>query len=261
MTFRRLTAKPRVGLALISLLGALLAPLALSETYSSNVNKDAEDKLAAALTAFVGQPITIESSEPSPAKGIIEIQITDGPKLYATDDGEFFFLQGDLHGMQDGEVVNVTETGRISQRQALVGAIDINDMIVFSPEGETRDYINVFTDVSCGYCQKLHREIDQLNDLGIEVRYLAYPRNGIDSEGAKQLETAWCSDNRKEALTKLKSGVTVPNISCNSELIAAHFELGGKMGVRGTPAILTSDGRLIPGYQPAASLAKVLGLD
>ena len=119
----------------------------------------------------------------------------------------------------------------------------------------------MFTDVSCGYCRKLHREIDELNNLGIEVRYLAYPRNGMESEGARQLETAWCSDNRQEALTKLKSGVTVPSISCNRELIAEQFELGGKMGVRGTPAILTSDGRLIPGYQPAASLAKVLGLN
>jgi thiol:disulfide interchange protein DsbC len=249
------------GLGALSVVVLAWTAPASAETYSSNVHKDAQDKLTAAISAFAGVPIEIEDIKASPAKGLIEVQIANGPMLYATEDGEYFFLQGDLHAMRNDEVVNVTEEKRSIERRELIDGLNVSDMIVFSPEGETEDYITVFTDISCGYCQKLHREVEQLNNYGIEVRYLAYPRAGMGSEGAKQLETAWCSSNRQETLTKLKSGVKVPMISCNSELIADHYALGGQLGVRGTPAILTSDGRLVPGYQPAANLAKMLGLD
>ena len=249
------------GLAILGMLALAWVAPSLAETYSSNVHKDAEAKLTAAISSFAGVAIEIEDIKSSPAKGLIEVQIANGPMLYATEDGEYFFIQGDLHAMRQDEVVNITEEKRSIDRRELVGGVDISDMIVFAPEDETRDYITVFTDISCGYCQKLHREVEQLNEYGIEVRYLAYPRAGVGSEGARQLETAWCSENRQETLTKLKSGVKVPMISCDKELIADQYALGGQLGVRGTPAIVTSDGRLVPGYQPAANLAKMLGLD
>lgn len=248
-------------LGLAALLVAVAPMLVPAQNQADQVYADTQSKLTQALSEFVGQPITIEQIKQSPADGVLEVKIADGPMIYAMEGGEYFFLQGDLHEFRSGQVVNLTEEGRVDERLALVDEVSIDDMIVFSPEGETKDYINVFTDISCGYCQKLHREVEDLNDFGIEVRYLAYPRGGMDSEGARQLETAWCSDQRQAALTKLKSGVSVPQISCDSELIASHFALGNQLGVRGTPAILTSDGRLIPGYQPASNLAKLLGLD
>lgn len=232
-----------------------------AQTGAPAASAGAQSRLESALTAFTGVPIQIDSMQPAPIAGLVEVQIANGPMLYASEDGQYFFLQGNLHTLRDGQVVDLTEEKRSVERRALVDQVALNDMIVFTPEGETRDHITVFTDVSCGYCQKLHREVEQLNDYGIEVRYLAWPRGGVDSEGARQLETAWCSDNPRETLTKLKNGVQVPMISCDSERIAEQFALGGRLGVRGTPAIITSDGRMVPGYQPAANLAAMLGLD
>ena len=54
-------------------------------------------------------------------------------------------------------------------------------MIVFSPAEPAKGYINVFTDITCGYCRKLHLEMDDLNRRGVEVRYLAFPR-GVSSQ-------------------------------------------------------------------------------
>jgi thiol:disulfide interchange protein DsbC len=116
-------------------------------------------------------------------------------------------------------------------------------------------------DVTCFYCQKLHREVDQLNAKGVEVRYLAFPRSGIESEGAEKLATAWCADDQQTALTELKAGVELPVNRCEGNPIAAQYELGKEMGVSGTPAIVTSSGELIPGYRPAAALVALLGLD
>ena len=181
--------------------------------------------------------------------------------IYATDDGAYFFLNGDLHQANATGAVNLTETRRAEARQQQLASVSVDDMVVFAPEGPSRAHITVFTDVTCFYCQKLHREVDQLNAEGIEVRYLAFPRSGIESEGAEKLATAWCADDQQTALTELKAGVELPVNMCEGNPIAAQYELGKEMGVSGTPAIVTSSGELIPGYRPAAALVALLGLD
>ena len=220
-----------------------------------------KEQIAAALSGLAGQPIAVESVRPSPAPGIIEVQIENGPMLYATDDGGYFFLNGDLHRTNPSGAVNVTEERRSVGRQEQLAVVSIDDMVVFSPVGEVRDYVSVFTDVTCFYCQKLHLEVDELNAKGIEVRYLAFPRGGMNSDGAKKLATAWCSDDQQTTLTELKAGVELPINDCADNPIATQYKLGQDMGVTGTPAIITSSGKMIPGYRPAADLAAVLGLD
>ena len=217
--------------------------------------------MGAALSAFAGQPIGIESVRPSPAPGIVEVQVINGPLLYATDDGGYFFLNGDLHQVSVSGAVNLTEERRSLARKEQLAAVSLEDMVVFSPKGETRDYVSVFTDVTCFYCQKLHREVDQLNAKGVEVRYLAFPRGGINSDGAKKLATAWCADDQQTTLTELKAGMDLPVNDCADSPIAAQYQLGQEMGVSGTPAIITSSGMMIPGYRPAADLIVALGLD
>ena len=222
---------------------------------------DLKEKMAAALTGFAGQPIGIESVQSSPAPGIAEVQIENGPLIYATEDGDYFFLNGDLHQTSATGAINLTEERRAVTRKEQLATIPVNDMVVFSPEGETRDYIAVFTDVTCFYCQKLHREVDQLNAKGIEVRYLAFPRGGVDSEGAQKLATAWCAEDQQTTLTELKAGVELPVNDCADNPVAAQYQLGQDMGVSGTPAIITSSGLMVPGYRPADDLAALLGLD
>ena len=223
--------------------------------------QEIEDRMGAALSAFAGQPIGIESVRPSPAPGIVEVQVINGPLLYATEDGGYFFLNGDLHQVSVSGAVNLTEERRSLARKEQLAAVSLEDMVVFSPKGETRDYVSVFTDVTCFYCQKLHREVDQLNAKGVEVCYLAFPRGGINSDGAKKLATAWCADDQQTTLTELKAGMDLPVNDCADSPIAAQYQLGQEMGVSGTPAIITSSGMMIPGYRPAADLIVVLGLD
>ena len=222
---------------------------------------DLKDKMAAALTGFAGQSIGIESVRSSPAPGIAEVQIENGPLIYATEDGAYFFLNGDLHQTSATGAINLTEERRAVTRKEQLATVSVDDMVIFSPEGETRDYIAVFTDVTCFYCQKLHREVEQLNAKGIEVRYLAFPRGGIDSDGAQKLATAWCAEDQQATLTELKAGIELPVNDCADNPIAAQYQLGEEMGVSGTPAIVTSSGLMIPGYRPADDLAALLELD
>ena len=246
--------RARWAAVLVSLCAATLPAL-------NSLAQEAEERMATALSGFAGQPIAIESIRPSPAPGLSEVQIENGPMLYATDDGAYFFLNGDLHQADGDGAINLTEERRSVGRREQMASVSVADMVVFTPEGETLDYVSVFTDVTCFYCQKLHREVDQLNAIGIEVRYLAFPRGGIDSDGAKKLATAWCAEDQQTTLTELKAGVELPLNECADNPIAAQYQLGKDLGVSGTPAIVTSTGLLIPGYRPAADLAALLGLE
>ena len=120
--------------------------------------------------------------------------------------------------------------------------------------------INVFTDIDCGFCRKLHKEVPSLNKLGIEVRYLAFPRAGVGSKSYQKAVTAWCADNPLTALTEYKNGVDKQIRECDKNPVAGQYQLGQTLGINGTPAIVLDDGTLVPGYRTADAIAKILGL-
>jgi len=223
------------------------------------VSKAEVDKLRAALeVGTTGLKVgTVKVSE---IPGLYEVQFVNGPMVYATTKGDFFIV-GDIFGVGPTGYVNLAEKRRDGERVEQLADVEIDDMIVFSPEGETRASITVFTDVSCFYCQKLHKEVPELNKRGVEVRYLAYPRAGVGSEAFRQLASAWCADDKLATMTALKNRETVPENVCADNPVADHYLLGQKMGVRGTPAIVTETGQMIPGYQSADDLMVTLGLE
>lgn len=202
--------------------------------------------------------LPIESVTETPAAGILAVQLSDGSIYYGTQDGRFL-LSGDLFALDGEELVNVTETNRSAKRKALLAKIDPADAVTFSPKKATKAALYVFTDVDCGYCRKLHQEVPALNEKGIEVRYLAYPRAGVGSESYQKIVSAWCADDRQQALTALKAGRPVADRSCANP-VADQYGLGRQLGISGTPAIVFEDGTLMPGYLPAAELAASLGL-
>jgi len=203
--------------------------------------------------------LTVQSVETSEIPGLFAVQFNNGPMVYSTPDGSYFIL-GDLWTVGPQGYVNLAEKRRDGERLEKIAALDEKDMIIFSPEGEPKATLTVFTDVTCFYCQKLHKEVPELNKRGIEVRYLAYPRGGVDSAGYNQLVTAWCSDNRQDTLTRLKNKEQVKPVKCSPNPVAQEYELGMQLGVRGTPALVTPKGELIPGYQTADELMVTLGL-
>jgi thiol:disulfide interchange protein DsbC len=245
------------------LLPLLLAASVLFSTSGASagepVSKPVADKLRAALEN-PAMGLKVSTVETSQVDGLYEVQFENGPMVYATPAGDHFIL-GDLFAVQDGGFVNLAEQRRDGERAEKLAAIDRSDMIIFSPEGKPRASIAVFTDATCFYCQKLHNEVPELNKRGVEVRYLAYPRGGIGSDGYKQLATAWCAKNPQDTLTRLKNREQVPENVCKENPVAAQYQLGQEMGVRGTPAMVTGTGQMIPGYQSADELMITLGLE
>ena len=225
----------------------------------AEVSQTTQERIINSLREARGD-LNFGSVEASPIPGVFAVSVVGGPVLYVSEDGKHF-IAGDLYQVAAGRFVNLQEQERQAKRAELIAAVDKKEQIIFAPKGETKAIVNVFTDVDCGYCQKLHREIEQINAKGIEVRYLAYPRAGVDSESARKLATAWCDDNPQKALTKLKNREALPMNVCENNPVAKHYELGGIMGVTGTPNMVTADGEMIGGYLAADDLAKYLGID
>lgn len=190
---------------------------------------------------------------PSHLPGIYEV-VYGAQIMYISRDGRYF-IQGDVIDLKNRK--NLTENTRTKQRKKLVNKMDESTMIVFKPKGEVKHSVSIFTDIDCGYCRKLHREMQDYLDLGIQVRYLFYPRSGPNTKSYFKAVTVWCSENKHEALTKSKSGENLPNKECKNP-VDEHMGMAEDFGVSGTPTIVLESGEVVPGYVPAKRLEKIL---
>lgn len=241
------------------LIGMIVMAMSTLAVADKEVSDETAERIINSLKQGRGD-LPYSSVKLSPIPGLYEVAIERGPTLFVSEDGKHF-VTGDLYRIDAGQFVNLQEVERAKKRAEIMASVQKEEQIVFSPAGETKAFVNVFTDVDCGYCQKLHREIEQITAKGIEVRYLAYPRAGVNSESANKLATAWCAEDQQKTLTKLKNREAVPTQVCDSHPIAKHYQLGGLIGVTGTPNMVTEKGDLIGGYLAADDLAKFLGIE
>ena len=188
----------------------------------------------------------------TPVKGLYEV-LTNRGVLYSTADGKYL-VQGTLLDLQNKE--NLTEVALGKLR--IEGVKQFSDSMIVYPAKDEKYKVTIFTDITCGYCRKLHRELDDYLDAGITVQYLAYPRAGIPSKGFDDLQDIWCAKDNAKAMTDAKSGKDVVDVAACDAPIKEQFEMGQSFGINGTPAIILEDGTLIPGYQPASQLKQVL---
>lgn len=176
--------------------------------------------------------------------------LTDSGVLYVTEDGKHV-IQGPLYDVSGAQPINVTN-------QLLTGKLNAleKEMIIYKAPKE-QHVITVFTDITCGYCHKLHEEISDYNALGITVRYLAFPRQGLQSQAESDMKSIWCAKDRNKAFDSAMKGGNVAPASCDINL-ANHYNLGVQFGVQGTPAIVLSNGTMIPGYQGPKEMKQML---
>jgi len=225
----------------------LLLPLFLSIGIAHANDADVKKKLEAAMPG-----ITIDSIHQLDNTGLYETVI-NGDILYFSEDGRYAF-QGDVISLETRQ--NITEAKRLQVRKDTLASIDESDLIIYEPK-ETKYTLTVFTDIDCGYCRKLHNQMKEYNDLGIRIRYMAFPRAGIDSDSYDKAENVWCADDRHLAMDNAKNGKQVATKQCSSP-VKSQYLLGRKLGVTGTPALFLESGEMLPGYVPPSRLIKLL---
>ena len=232
-------------LASIAALFACVSTLALASP---------EDSIRKALEK-AAPGIEITNIQPAPIKGLYEV-MSGTDLMYVTSDGRYF-MSGHIVDLTTRE--DLTEPRLSQARKRLIDGVGDSQMVVFSAK-DFKHTITVFTDIECGYCRKLHSQISEYEKEGIRVRYLFFPRAGKGSPAYEEAVSVWCAGDdeaRRAALTKAKSGQQIEAKTCDNP-IDAHMALGNDLGLRGTPAIVTDSGELIPGYVEPKRLAAQL---
>lgn len=188
----------------------------------------------------------------TPIPGVLEVQV-NSDIIYLSADGGYL-LQGRLFDLE--KRLDLTDQARSGIRRELLSTVSDAEQISFAPPNPEHDVI-VFTDVDCGYCRKLHEQMDQYNNLGIAIHYMMYPRAGVGSHSYDKAVSVWCSADQKSAMTSAKQGNEPVKRECDNP-VESQYQLGQKIGMTGTPAIVTKDGTLIPGYVPPDALKQRL---
>jgi len=204
------------------------------------------DKLVQSIEVSSQNQLQIISLRPTPLQDIYLVELNTGEILYSDISGDYLFA-GDMYETTPGGLLNLSSSVRQERTLEKITAIDTSEMIVFSPEGEVRASLTVFTDVDCTFCRRLHSDLNDILANGIEIRYLAYPRGGENAESYDKMISVWCSDDRHKSLTQAKNGQNLPGRDCQTPILK-HYALGNELGIQGTPAVVAPDGRIMPGY-------------
>lgn len=199
--------------------------------------------------------LKIDAITLSEVKGLYEVT-TGVSILYVSEDGKYL-LQGHLIDIAARE--DLTENKLAGARKLAIENLGEDQTITFKAEN-SKYKVSVFTDIDCGYCRKLHSEMEQYMAEGISVQYLFFPRAGKGSESYNKAVTVWCADDRHAALTSAKQGEQMEQKTCENP-VDAHMQLGVDFEATGTPMIVTEKGNVFPGYIPAKRLARALAVE
>ena len=232
----------------------LLLLLGMCVVFSTNQSAAAQ-KTTRAISkslekAFPG--IEPDWIKPTQIPGLYEVVL--GPKLFYVSQDGHYVIQGAMIDMETRK--NLTETRLSEARIHSLKKIGLDKMVIFKPK-EPKHWAYVFTDIDCAYCRKLHSEIDQYLNAGIEIRYLFFPRAGLGSTSWEKAVSVWCAKDRNGALTKAKKDQPIEKQQCDNP-VAEHHALGTAMRAVGTPMIVTEKGNMLSGYYSAAELSKFL---
>ena len=223
----------------------LLFVSSLLMTFTVYAEVDNTEKLKQALAISMPNVKANKITE-TPIEGLYEV-IVGSQVVYMSVDARYM-IEGDLFDLKTK--VNVSEEAKSVIRLAAIEKLGADNMLVYKPD-EVKNTITVVTDIDCPYCRRLHSEIPDYMKNDIQVRYIFMPLKG--AADMKKTVSVWCADDQQVALDVAKAGGKVEEKTCDNP-IKDHMVLARELGVRGTPAILLEDGRLLPGYVPVDKL-------
>jgi len=230
----------------------LLAAALIGAVSFSAAAQDAGDAKARAAIQSLVPGAKIDSIADAKMPGFYEVML-QGQIVYVSQDGKYL-VQGSIFDIEAKK--DLTEASRSVQRKSALAAIGADKRISYGA-ADAKHTVTVFTDIDCGYCRRMHQQMADYNKLGIKVDYLFFPRAGVGSESFDKAVSVWCAADRGKALTDAKAGVAMDKKECANP-VAEEYEIGNKIGVSGTPAVIAADGTQLGGYLPPDQLLQRL---
>ncbi|MBB3227514.1 thiol:disulfide interchange protein DsbC [Luteibacter sp. Sphag1AF] len=235
-----------------------LLAVAVSLFAVAAVASEVEEKVVRTAIEALGPGIQVDSVTPAPMPGFYQV-VASGRMVYVSADGRYM-LNGNLVDLKSQ--TDLSAQSWAATRKAALAKVPASRRLVFAP-ANPKHTVTVFTDVDCGYCRELHKHIEEFNKQGIAVEYLFWPREGLqttsgsDTPSYTKAVSVWCAADRRGAFNEAMKGGAVKPATCENP-VKDEFELGERLGVNGTPTILTENGDVVGGYVTPAQLLKSL---
>ncbi len=231
----------------------------VSISLSVNLAADTVEQTIANKLKTINASVEIDSLQQSPWPGMYEITLKTGEVLFSDENAEYLMI-GQMYNLSaENGFVNLSEKKNQAKVAKELNAYPVDLQIVYAAKGQQQAQITVFTDISCYYCQKLHKAIPALQKKGVTVKYMAFPRAGIGSDIAQKMEAVWCAKDPAKAMSIAKAQGSVSSAKCENP-VSDQFRLAHKLGVNATPTIFTEKGLKIAGFASTENLLVELGV-
>lgn len=230
------------------LLLLLLTSLTFTSAHAASANADAE-RIKAALKKNDPQLEKVEKISKSSIPGLYEI-VLQGQLMYTDKTGQFI-INGSIYDIKNKR--NLTD-----ERSRQLFKVDFDklpfDLAVKKVKGNGLRKMAYFTDPNCGYCQKLEEELKTLDNVTLHLFMLTnFPGS------AEKVKGVLCSKDPVKAWDNLMLNQVIPPVgTCDTPATEQVMQLSSKLNVNGTPALMFTDGVLVPGYLPIAEIEKAL---
>jgi len=253
---KKLSYMSRKNVSVLSCLSLVSVFLAFSVSVSAaSLKETIGDKLK-----LINEHIVIDTLEESPWPGMYEVVLESGDVLFSDENAEYLVLGQMFNLSKDKGFVNLSALKQQKKVAQLLSGYASDKQIVYTAKGEQKAEITVFTDITCFYCQKLHKAVPQLQESGVTVKYMAFPRAGEHSDVAQQMGSIWCAKDSAQALTDAKQQGKIATATCDSP-VAEQYLMAQQLGVNATPTIFTETGEKIAGFASTADLLSSLGIN
>ncbi len=228
------------------LLGSLVGPVLAAD--------DAAPPAVSAALARLAPNTPVDGLRKAAMPGFYEA-VVGGQGVLVSADGRYL-MSGALWDLRAQR--NLSEPLLADVRREVLASVPAARRFVFAA-AQPRATVTVFTAIDCGYCRRLHEQVERINAAGISVEYLLLSHGGADSPSHATAVSAWCAADRADALTEAKRGHEPPHKVCPNP-IDEHAALARRLGVSNTPTVVAADGRVLGGYLTVEQLTGALGL-
>jgi thiol:disulfide interchange protein DsbC len=182
----------------------------------------------------------IERVQTSEISGLYEVMM--GKNSAYTDATGRYFVFGHLYDMKTQR--DLTAERMDKQQRINFAQLPLDDAIK-TVRGKGERVLVVFSDPDCPFCKRLEPELDKLSNVTLYT--FPYPLESLHPESPDKAVAVWCAPDRARAWADLmKTGKAPANKNCDNP-IQRNIQLAQRLGILGTPTLLSADGRILPG--------------
>ena len=233
------------------ILNKLLSTLALACSLVflvGTVNAQSEQQVRSELQKKIGQNTKIKSVSQSPISGIYEVLV--GNEIFYTDANSKYLIQGEIIEIATGK--NITE-----QKQADLNRIKWSELNSSNAlkvvRGNGSRQLAVFSDPNCGYCKRLDKSLQQLDNVTVYTYLIPI----LSTDSAQKSKQIWCSaDPQKAYFDWMINGIAPTGKSDCSTPLDKNMAFDKTYGITGTPTIFFTDGSRFPGAVQITDIEK-----